>query len=102
MVPFQNLLPCAAGAIVAIAVVTGGTFKQVVDSRNRWWRIETGDGWLRWLVVACGWSKQMVAHPNELWVVETGCGGLKWLVDGQNRWWRIETGDGRLKQVVGG
>ena len=53
--------PCAAGAIVAIAIVTNGTFKQVVDSRNRWWHIEMG-----------GVSKWVVGGQNSWWCVETG------------------------------
>jgi len=52
----KNFCPCAAGAIVAIAVVTGGTFKQVVDSQNRWWHIEMG-----------GASKRVVGGQNSWW-----------------------------------
>ena len=81
--------PCAAGAIVAIAIVTNGTFKQVVDSRNRWWHIEMG-----------GASKRVVGGRNGWWWVETGGGASKQVVGGQNRWWCVKAGGGWSKQLL--
>jgi len=34
-----------------MAETGSGTSKQVVGDGNRWWHVETGGGWLKWLVV---------------------------------------------------